>query len=106
MSTKTHTIEVDEATVKVLEARAAARGISISELLADLSGAGEALPDDMRAMRDAGDGPWAPDLLAEDARRLAEYRRTREAVPWDEVKAWLESWGTPNELPAPKPRKL
>jgi len=25
--------------------------------------------------------------LAEDARRLAEFERTREGVPWDEVKA-------------------
>jgi hypothetical protein len=80
--------------------------MSVSALLADLAGAGEALPDDMRDMRDASDGPWAPDVLAEDARRLAEFQRTREAAPWDEVKAWLESWGTPNELPTPKPRKL
>jgi predicted transcriptional regulator len=106
MSTKTHTIEVDEATAEVLEARAAARGMSVSALLADLAGAGEALPTDMRDMRDAGDGPWAPDVLAEDARRLAEFQRTREAAPWDEVKAWLESWGTPNELPTPKPHRL
>jgi hypothetical protein len=27
-------------------------------------------------------------------------------VPWDEVKAWMESWGKPNELPMPKPRKV
>ncbi len=46
-----------------------------------------------------------PDV-AEDLRRLREFERTRMGVPGDEVKAWLESWGTPNELPAPKPRKL
>jgi predicted transcriptional regulator len=106
MAAKTCTIEVDEATAEVLEARAAARGMSISELLADLAGAREALPAALQALRDAGDGPWAPNILAEDARRLAEFRRTRAAVPWDDVKAWMETWGTPNELPAPKPRRL
>lgn len=44
--------------------------------------------------------------LAEDARRLTEFEHTRVGVPWDEVKAWMESWGMPNELSAPKPRKL
>jgi hypothetical protein len=106
MTTKTHTIEVDEQTATVLEARAAARGMSVAELLADLAGAGDALPPELQAMRDAGDGPWAPDLLTEDARRLADFRRTRSAVPWEEVKAWMQTWGTPHELPAPKPRKL
>ena len=106
MTTKTHTIEVDEATAEVLEARAAARGMSVSELLADLAGAEEALPATLQALRDSSEGPWAPDILAEDARRLAEFQRTREAVPWDDVKAWMQSWGTPGELPAPKPRKL
>jgi Ribbon-helix-helix protein, copG family len=81
MSPKTQTIEVDEATAEVLEARAAARGMSVSELLADQAGAGEALPTDLQTLRDTSDGPWAPDVLAEDARRLAEFQRTREAVP-------------------------
>lgn len=46
------------------------------------------------------------EVLNEDARRLAEFERTRLGVPWDEVKAWMQSWGTTDELPAPKPRKL
>jgi hypothetical protein len=57
-------------------------------------------------MREAGEGPWAPEIFAEDARRLADFHRTRQAVPWAEVKAWMQSWGTTQELPAPKPRKL
>jgi predicted transcriptional regulator len=44
--------------------------------------------------------------IAEDLRRLEEFERTGEAVPGDEVKAWIESWGTPNELPPPRPRKV
>jgi hypothetical protein len=57
-------------------------------------------------MREKSDDPWSPDVLGEDARRFAEFNRTRIGVPWDEAKAWMQSWGTPNELPAPKPRKL
>jgi hypothetical protein len=105
MTAKTHTIEVDEQTATVLKARASARGMSVAELLADLAGA-EGLPPDLQAIRNAGEGPWAPGVLAEDARRLADFHRTREAVPWDDVKAWMQSWGTPDELPVPKPHKL
>ena len=99
-------IEVDEATALVLEARAAARGMTVAQLVADLAGTEEALPAGVQALREAGDGPWAPEILAEDVRRLADFRRTREAVPWEDVKAWMESWGTPGELPVPTPRKL
>ena len=104
MSAKLRTIEVDSRTADILEARAAARGMSVAYLLADLAGA--SLPPDLQAMADDGEGPWSADALAEDARRLAEFERTREGVPWGEVKAWMRSWGTANELPPPKPRKL
>jgi hypothetical protein len=57
-------------------------------------------------MRDDREGPWSSEVLAEDALRLAVFERTREGVPWDEVKSWLQSWGTLNELPAPKPRRI
>jgi len=46
-----------------------------------------------------------PDI-EEDLRRLREFERTGEAVPWEDVKAWVESWGTGNELPRPQPRKV
>ena len=106
MSSKSHTIEVDERTAEVLRARAAARGMSVPELLADLACNAEALPADLGALRAKGTGPWSPVALAEDAVRLAEFERTRKGVPWGEVAAWMQSWGTPNELPPPKPRKL
>jgi hypothetical protein len=60
----------------------------------------------MGSFIDWEEDPWSPESLAEDARRLAEFERTRMGVPWDEVKAWMESWRTANELPPPKPRKL
>src|SRR6266542_4815566 len=102
MNVKVRNIQVDAETADVLEARAAARGLTVSELLADLMGEGGLLSEHLETMRTAGRGPWSPEVLAEDARRLAEFRRRREGVPWEEIKAWMESWGTTNELPPPE----
>jgi hypothetical protein len=99
-------IEVDARTADLLKARAAARGMSVGDFIADLASGENLLPPALEAMRVAGEGPWSPEVLAEDRRRLAEFQRTREGVPWDDVKAWMLSWGTPQERPAPKPRKL
>ncbi len=106
MNVKVRTIEVDMQTAELLEARAIARGMTVSELLADIACNEEVLPADLAEMRAKGEGPWSAEALEEDARRPAEFERTRMGVPWDDVKTWMESWGTPNELPAPKPRKL
>jgi hypothetical protein len=46
-----------------------------------------------------------PDI-AEDRRRYDEFKQTRLAVPLDEVKAWVASWGSVDELPRPQPRKV
>jgi predicted transcriptional regulator len=46
-----------------------------------------------------------PDI-EEDIRRVREFERTSVAVPSEDVKAWVESWGTANELPRPTPRKV
>jgi hypothetical protein len=45
-----------------------------------------------------------PDI-SEDRRRLEDFRATRLAVPLDDVKAWIASWGSANELPRPLKRK-
>jgi predicted transcriptional regulator len=37
-----------------------------------------------------------------DAEAMAAYRAGR-VVPHAKVVEWLKSWGTPNELPCPKP---
>lgn len=44
-----------------------------------------------------------PDI-EEDLHRLREFKRTGEAVLSQDVKAWVESWGTASELPRPTPR--
>jgi hypothetical protein len=105
MNVKLRKIEVEAKTADALEAEAASRGISVSRLLDEWM-SGDDVPSDLNVLREEGRGPWAPEVLAEDARRLAEFDRTREGIPWSEVKAWMESWGTPQELPPPKARKL
>jgi predicted transcriptional regulator len=44
--------------------------------------------------------------VEEDLRRLRAFEQSGEAVPLDDVKAWVRSWGTQNELSPPRPRKL
>ncbi|MEA2800791.1 MAG: hypothetical protein QOE49_886 [Rhodospirillaceae bacterium] len=46
-----------------------------------------------------------PDI-GEDRRRYDEFKRTQLAVPLDDVKAWVSSWGSADELPRPQPRKV
>jgi hypothetical protein len=106
MNVKVRKIEVDAETADLLEARAAALGVSVSALLAELAGHEPILPPDLAQMRTRGEGPWSRESIEEDERRLAEFERTRMAVPWAEVKVWMESWGKPNELPKPKPRRI
>ena len=59
--------------------------------------------------------PMPPETEEERRARLAWEAEAIEAaersfaedggIPFEEVAAWLESLGTPNELPRPKPRK-
>ncbi len=41
-----------------------------------------------------------PDV-AEDRRRLDAFRNNGQAIPLNDAKAWVASWGSPNELPRP-----
>lgn len=105
MNARYRQITVTAETAELLEARAAARGLTIPELIADLAGE-PGLPPRLEDLRQAGRGPWAPEVLAEDTRRLEAFKRTGDGVPWTEVRKWMRSWGTAEELPAPAPRKL
>jgi predicted transcriptional regulator len=106
MTAKIRSVELDSETVARLESWAAERGLSVRQLLAELTLAENPLALDWESMRRKGRGPWAPEVLAEDARRLANFELGEEGVPWNEVEAWMRSWGRPEELPPPKPRKL
>jgi predicted transcriptional regulator len=44
--------------------------------------------------------------ITEDRRRLDDFKKTRAAVPLDEVKNWVASWGSAKELPRPVARKI
>ena len=103
---KLRKIEVAEETAAFFEAQAQERGQSVSDLLSEVAVEMAVWPEHLEKMRAEGRGPWSPESLAEDARRDAEFERTRMGVPWDEVQAWMRSWGKPNKLPMPKPRKV
>ena len=88
MNVKVRKIEVDRETADLLEARAASRGMSVAELLADMARNEAGLPPELSEMRARSEGPWSPAVLEEDARRLADFERARVGVPWEEIKAW------------------
>jgi predicted transcriptional regulator len=88
------TLDIDVETDARLREMADERGQDIGAVLAEAV-----------ALLDSVVDIAGPDI-SEDRRRLDTYRRTRAAVPLDEVKAWVTSWDTANELPRPVPRKI
>lgn len=82
MSAKTQTIEVDSDTAAALQTRAAERGVSVSQIVAEL------VP---LAIGDA--------TIAELDRRWAEAEAGGSTVARDEVERWLRTWGTPGFRP-------
>jgi predicted transcriptional regulator len=77
------TIEVDENTAEALEARAAERGVSVGQVVADLVAVSDAVL------------PVDADELAELDRRWAAIKAGEPTVPHEEVARWLKTWGTP-----------
>jgi hypothetical protein len=80
---KARQIEINDETADLLEARAAALGITIAELMAVIVGHRPAVTPPSADAAPAAEGEAA------DAR-------------WREVKAWIDSWGKPDELPRPR----
>ena len=82
MNAKTESIEVDSATATALKTRAAERGVSVSQLVAELV-------------------PLAIDdeAVAELDRRWAAVEAGQETVPQAELESWLRTWGTPDFRP-------
>jgi hypothetical protein len=103
---KFRVIEIDSETAEALEGAAQTRGQTLTQFLHELSGIEAPLPSPLDVLREQGRGPWSPQALAEDARAAADFERTGEGIPFDDVVAWMESWGTTKELPLPRPRKL
>ena len=88
------TLEIDADTDTRLREMAAERGQDVAAVLAEAV-----------ALLDSVVDLAGPDL-AENRRRYDEFARTRLAVPLDDVKAWVASWGSADELPRPQPRKV
>jgi hypothetical protein len=81
MDGKLRTIEVDAATAKVLETRAAERGVSVAELVADLAASdAHARPEERETLRPADEGE-----LAELDRRWAAVQAGASTVSHEEV---------------------
>jgi predicted transcriptional regulator len=94
MTTVRRILELDPTTDARLRELAAQRGQEASTIVA------EAI-----SLLDSVIDIEGPDV-DEDLRRVREFERTGEAIPGEDMMAWVDSWGTANELPPPKPRKI
>ncbi|MGZ9071353.1 MAG: addiction module protein [Rhodoplanes sp.] len=83
MTTKLRNIEIEAETADAFDARAAERGLSVGELVADLVARAEAL----RTV--------PADQIAELDRRWAKVMAGEPTVPKEKVVRWLQTWGTP-----------
>jgi predicted transcriptional regulator len=77
------TIEIDERTADVLQARAAELGVTVSELVAEL------------ATFDSEPIAVDSDEIAELDRRWKKIEAGQPTVPHERVVRWLRTWGTP-----------
>ena len=91
MNLVSRTLEIDADTDARLREMASERGKDIATVLAEAV-----------ALLDSVIDLSGPDL-AEDRDRYEEFKRTGLAVPLDDVKTWVASWGSANELPRPQP---
>jgi predicted transcriptional regulator len=81
---KTQTIEVDDDTAHALIQRAAERGVSVPELVAEL------------VTLDAQPVAADRDDVAELDRRWKSFQTQRSVTSNEEVVRWLRTWGTPS----------
>jgi predicted transcriptional regulator len=88
------TLEIDADTDVRLREMATERGQEVAAVLAEAV-----------ALLDSVVDLTGPDI-GEDRRRYDDFKRNRLAVPLDDVKAWVSSWGSADELPRPQPRKV
>jgi predicted transcriptional regulator len=80
---KTQTIEIDDNTATTLKRRAAERGVTVPELVAELATLAVSPVE-----ADADD-------VAELDRRWRAFEAQDSVVSNDEVVRWLQTWGTP-----------
>jgi predicted transcriptional regulator len=88
------TLDLDTDTDARLREMADERGQDVSAVLAEAV-----------ALLDSVVDIAGPDV-GEDRRRLDACKQMRTAVPLNDVKTWIASWGSANELPRPAPHKI
>jgi predicted transcriptional regulator len=88
------TLDIDTDTDARLREMADERGQDVTAVLAEAV-----------ALLDSVVDIAGPDI-GEDRRRLDDFKKTRAAVPLDEVKNWVASWGSAKELPRPVARRI
>jgi predicted transcriptional regulator len=87
------TLDIDTDTDARLREMADERGQDVAAVLAEAV-----------ALLDSVVDIAGPDI-GEDRRRLDAFKQTRAPVPLDDVKSWVASWGSANEVPRPAPRE-
>lgn len=80
-------IEVDEWTALALETRAAEQGLSVPELIAEMT--------ELATSQET----LSPDEIAELDRRWAAIEAGEATVSNDDVVRWLRTWGSPTFKP-------
>ncbi|MCK1637139.1 hypothetical protein IVA95_05970 [Bradyrhizobium sp. 157] len=94
MNLVSRTLEIDADTDARLREMAKEHGQDVAAVLAEAV-----------ALLDSVIDLSGPDI-GEDRRRYDDFRQTHLAVPLNEVKAWVASWGSEDELPRPQPHKV
>ena len=87
MTKVVRTIELSQTLDAELRQLAEASGLELTQVIEQALG---------RYLEDIDD-------VTEDERRWEQFERDGKFVSGDAIKAWIESWGKPNELPLPKP---
>jgi predicted transcriptional regulator len=94
MNLVNRTLEIDADTDARLREMAKGRGQDVAAVLAEAVALLDSVVD------------LAGPNVGEDRRRYDDFGQTRLAVPLADVKAWVASWGSVDELPRPQPRKI
>lgn len=84
---KTQTIEVDETTAARLKSQAAAQGLTVAQLVAEMT----VLQSEPVVL--------SPESIAELDRQWNAIAAGEPTVPHEEVARWLKTWGTPDFKP-------
>ena len=94
------TLKLNETLERRLRAIAHTEGVTPEEMAARL------IANHLEGFFEEAAAGWIDPELEADRAALDRFERTRMGVPWEEVEAWMMSWGTDNPLPKPQVRKL